>query len=110
VCCEPGFRFFKPQGVPLNLLDRRELELDELEAIRLADMLDLPQAEAARMMNVSQPTFSRILASGRRKIAECVVNGLALKMKSADTSNGTIRIDVPERTPPGRARRRRGCL
>ncbi|MEM0343738.1 MAG: DUF134 domain-containing protein [Thermoplasmata archaeon] len=111
VCYEPGFKFFKPQGIPLDLLEKREIELDELEAIRLADMLGLSQVEAAGLMNISQPTFSRILASGRRKIAECIINGLALKMKAVDASDNTIRLEVGGLIPGGRARRRRrGCV
>ena len=90
MCCEPGYRYFKPQGIPLNSLDRRDLGLDELEAIRLADMLGLSQAEAADMMNISQPTFNRILASARRKIAESVVGGLAIKIESPEKSNSVV--------------------
>lgn len=93
------------------MLEKREIELDELEAIRLADMLGLSQVEAAGLMNISQPTFSRILASGRRKIAECVINGFALKMKAVDASDSPIKLEVGGRVPGGRVRRRRrGCL
>jgi|YelNatPaOPRAMG01_1025707.scaffolds.fasta_scaffold39561_2 predicted DNA-binding protein (UPF0251 family) len=108
VCCEPGYTYFKPQGIPLERLEKRELGLDELEAIRLADMLGLPQAEAARMMNISQPTFSRIVSNGRQKIAECVVRGLALKMKSVESSNSVIDREESMTPPKGRCNRRRG--
>jgi predicted DNA-binding protein (UPF0251 family) len=90
VCCEPGYRFFKPQGIPLDSLDRRDLGLDELEAIRLADALELSQAEAAQMMNISQPTFNRILASARRKTAESIVGGLAIRIESPEMSNSIV--------------------
>ncbi|MCU0853289.1 MAG: DUF134 domain-containing protein [Thermoplasmata archaeon] len=110
VCCEPGYTFFKPQGVPLTSLAKRDLGLDELEALRLADVLGLPQADGAKMMNVSQPTFNRILAAGRSKTAECVVNGLAIRIESPEASNSEIRRE--EETgmagTPCRHRRRGG--
>jgi len=90
VRCEPGYRYFKPQGVPLSSLDKRDLGSDELEAIRLADMLGLAQVEAASMMNISQPTFNRILASARHKAAECVVSGLAMRIVSPEKSNSVV--------------------
>jgi len=110
VCCEPGYRFFKPQGVPLDALDKRDLGLDELEAIRLADKLGLPQAEAASMMNISQPTFNRILASARHKTAECIVSGLAMRIASPEDSNSVVDTTtaVPSRDACGRRRRRHG--
>lgn len=57
------------------------LGLDELEAIRLKDLLSFPQEEAARIMNVSQPTFHRILKEARRKIADVIVHGKALRIE-----------------------------
>ncbi len=52
-----------------------KLSLDELEAIRLADVEDLSQIEAARIMGVSQPTFYRILKSARKKIGKALIEG-----------------------------------
>lgn len=106
VCCEPGYRFFKPQGVPLDSLDKRDLGLDELEAIRLADMLGLSQAEAASMMNISQPTFNRILASARHTAAECVVSGLAMRIASPEDSDSIV--DTSASVQAGDACGRRG--
>jgi predicted DNA-binding protein (UPF0251 family) len=75
---EPQFLCFKPRGIPYDGLEVIELGLDELEAIRLADREGLYQTEAARQMGVSQATFGRLLASARRKIAEAIINGMAL--------------------------------
>lgn len=108
VCCEPGYALFKPQGIPLDLLETRDLEPDELEAVRLADLQGLPQADAAKMMGISQPTFSRIVSAGRRKIAECIVNGLALRMKAPDVAGNPIRLvtaSIPRQEPVRRRRR-----
>ena len=84
--------------------------LDELEALRLADVVGLSQVEAATMMNVSQPTFNRILSAGRQKTAECVVNGLAIRIESPETSNSRVdNGEVAKSTrSPCRNRRRGG--
>ncbi len=91
VCCEPGHRLFKPQGVPTTQLDKVDLDLDELEAMRLADMLDLQQIEAASRMDVSQPTYNRILKSARGKVTAAIVNGSALRIR-VDEQNEAIQL------------------
>jgi uncharacterized protein len=74
VKCAPGERCFKPRCKPLNQLKSVLLSLDEFEALRLADLEGLKQEDAARLMGVSRPTFSRIVASARNKIADGLVN------------------------------------
>jgi len=53
--------FFKPAGVPACALEQMTLTLDEVEALRLADLDGLYQEQAARQMKISRPTFSRIV-------------------------------------------------
>ena len=55
--------------------------MPEFEAIRLVDLNEVPQDKAAQEMQVSQPTLSRILKTGRKKIADAIVNGKAIKIK-----------------------------
>ena len=74
VKCVPGERCFKPRCKPLNKLQDVRLSLDEFEAIRLADLEELKQIDAAKLMHVSRPTFSRIVASARKKVADGLVN------------------------------------
>jgi predicted DNA-binding protein (UPF0251 family) len=76
VKCEPGERCFKPRCKPLDKLQGVRLSLDEFEAIRLADLEGLKQVDAAKLMHVSRPTFSRIVASARKKVAD----GLVIKV------------------------------
>lgn len=76
----PDFTHFKPVGAPKRTLSQINLTLDETEAIRLRDFLGLSQEESARRMNVSQPTFHRILSSARKKIADFLINGKTLKI------------------------------
>lgn len=73
--------YFKPRGIPLVQLDEVVLNLDELEAIRLADYEGLYHEQAAEKMNISRPTFGRILGEARRKVAEVIVEGKALNIK-----------------------------
>lgn len=80
VCFDPDYRVFKPQGVPMSELSSIEMALDELEAVRLSDVEDLSQAEAAKRMDVSQPTFNRILSGARSKMAKALTEGMALKI------------------------------
>jgi len=72
--------YFKPQGIPMRFLEEVDLTLEEIEAIRLKDFLNLEQIEAAKRMDTSQSTFQRILTSARQKIAKGIIEGKALKI------------------------------
>ena len=73
---------FKPCGMPRHNLDYEILSKDEIEAIRLADFEGLYQEDAAREMEVSRPTFSRILNSARKKIANALILGKAIEIQN----------------------------
>jgi predicted DNA-binding protein (UPF0251 family) len=76
----PPQTHFKPRGVPVAQLEEIQLSVDELEALRLADLEGLYHEDAAARMNVSRPTFGRIVEAARRKVAEALVKGRALKI------------------------------
>jgi len=76
----PEITYFKPRGVPLADLEEVILNVDEFEAVRLKDLEGLEQEECAKKMNISQPTFHRLALSARKKIADGIVNGKALKI------------------------------
>lgn len=57
------------------------LSLDELEAMRLADLECLSQEEAASLMNVSRQTFGRIVEIARKKMADALINGKTVKIE-----------------------------
>ncbi|KXB08725.1 hypothetical protein AKJ56_00485 [candidate division MSBL1 archaeon SCGC-AAA382N08] len=57
------------------------LKVEEFEAIRLKDFEGLDQNEAAEKMDISQPTFHRVLVSARQKIADALVGGKTLRVK-----------------------------
>jgi predicted DNA-binding protein (UPF0251 family) len=77
----PAVTFFKPAGLPMRGLEEVRLSVEEVEALRLKDLAGLEQVPAAAQMNVSRPTFQRVLASARRKIADALLNGKAVRIE-----------------------------
>ena len=80
----PESNYFKPIGIPLSMLEDVILTVDEFEAIRLADLENLYQEQAAEKMNVSRQTFGRIIDSAHKKVAEALVRGKALKIEGGE--------------------------
>jgi len=78
---EPAITYFKPAGVPVKELEEVILTKDELEAVRLKDREGLEQEAAAAKMGISQPTFSRLIEVARRKIADALAGGKALRIE-----------------------------
>lgn len=76
----PNVVYFKPQGVPMRMLDEIELSYEEVEALRLKNIKKLEQIECANKMNTSQSTFQRILASAYKKISRAIIEGKAIKI------------------------------
>jgi len=85
----PGV-WYLPQPLPPRPAGLTSLTIDELEAVRLSDHEGLAQEEAARKMNVSRPTFGRILAQARGKIAEALVHG-----KGFGIEGGVVQFHPP---------------
>jgi len=59
------------------------LALDELEALRLADLEGMYQEAAAERMGISRSTFARIVEQARRKVADALVHGRTLRVGSS---------------------------
>lgn len=72
-------------------LDEVVMTLDEFEALRLADLDGRYQEDAARQMDVSRPTFSRIVESAHRKMADALVHGKALRIEGGPVHMGQRR-------------------
>ena len=102
----PRVTFFKPAGVPRVGLEETALTLDELEALRLADLNGLYQEQAAPKMNVSRSAFARILDSARRKAADALVHGKCLRLEGGAVRAGPGRAGACPRDCP--CRRRKG--
>lgn len=86
IAFEPGITYFKPQGIPMRELEEVILSFEELEALRLQNIEDLGQEEAAKKMNVSQPTYFRILKDARTKITKALIEGKAIKIEKGNFS------------------------
>ena len=103
----PGTQYFKPAGIPIRMLEEVVLGLDELEALRLADLNGLYQEQAAKNMKISRPTFSRIVEQARRKVADALIHGKALRLEG-----GAVVVKgedtMPARDGTGLAGRGRG--
>lgn len=68
------------------------LKLEELEAIRLKDLEGMEQAECAQHMEVSRPTFQRILLSAREKIADSLIHGKVLRIEGGNFTKNIFPI------------------
>jgi predicted DNA-binding protein (UPF0251 family) len=80
----PEMTYFKPAGVPIRALEEVCVSVEEAEAIRLKDLEGLDQEEGAQKMNVSRPTFQRVLSSARAKIADALLNGKAIRIEGGN--------------------------
>jgi len=100
-CClrhidgNPCIVYFKPAGIPVRMLEEVILTLDELESLRLADLNGLYQEQAAEKMKISRPTFSRVVEQARRKVADALIHGKALRLE------GGAVVIKGEQTMPG---------
>ncbi len=68
---------FEPVGASRASGQDVELSLDEVEALRLADLEAIYHEEAATAMGVSRSTYGRVLESARHKVALALWGGSA---------------------------------
>ena len=96
VFCYPLTRYFKPVGIRLRDFKEVVITKDEFEALRLKDLCNLDQKDAAEKMNISQPTFCRLVKAGRKKITEALVNNKVIKMEGGNVvmSNDEVKVAV----------------
>ena len=85
----PNRTYYKPAGIPMRDLLEVVIHLDEIEAIKLADLEKSYQEDAAKKMNISRQTFGRIIESAHQKIADALVNGKAIRIEG-----GNVEIKV----------------
>lgn len=99
---------FKPMGIPATELEIEVLRVDELEALRLADLEGLYQEAAAERMGVSRPTFARILAKARTTVARALIEERLLLVGEGPVEAGP-EDPLPCPVHNGGRRRGRGC-
>ncbi|HFC10613.1 MAG TPA: DUF134 domain-containing protein [Candidatus Kaiserbacteria bacterium] len=76
----PNVVFYKPRGIPLRELKTIKITLEEWESLRLKDVENMNQIDAARSMNTSQSTFQRILTRAHKKISFALVHCMAIQI------------------------------
>ena len=84
VAFNPEISYFKPRGIPMFDLQEVCLKVDELEAIRLSDLLGMSHENAGRRMGVSRATFGRIIQRARQTVADALINGKAINVEGGN--------------------------
>jgi predicted DNA-binding protein (UPF0251 family) len=62
----------------MTQLEQVPLAEDEMEALRLVDLLGMQQQEAAKSMNISRQTLANLVKGARHKVVDSLINGKAL--------------------------------
>ena len=73
--------YFKPRGIPLNLLQETTLSFEELEVLRLRYIKKMDQIQASKRMNISQSQYQRDLSTALEKITNALINGDAIRIE-----------------------------
>ena len=85
---------FSPRGKP-GRPEEIELKIDEYEAVKLADFQGYNQAEGAAAMGISRPSFGRIVRSAHHVIADALINGKIIRIRTGDIQVGVRQKDFP---------------
>ncbi len=80
----PPIANFQPFGIPPEHIKTIYITLEELEALRLVDLESMQQEEAAYTMGVSRKSLWNDLKSARKKVAEALVNGWAIRIEGGN--------------------------
>jgi predicted DNA-binding protein (UPF0251 family) len=78
--CPPYSSFRPGGGGECECIDISEVEI---ESLRLKNIKNLDQTEAAKKMGVSQSTFQRVLTSAYKKVSEALIEGKELRIISS---------------------------
>lgn len=109
VCCLPENDHFGPLNVSINRDQFILMEVDEYETIRLIDLEGLTQEECAEQMHIARTTVQRIYSEARKKLADALVHGKALRIEGGDYKICSGNGGKPCRSETcGRHRRGRG--
>ena len=80
ICLQLKTASFMPVGISADGLEEVLLEVDEMEAVRLADLEGCYQADAARQMGISRQTFGNIIERAHGKIAVALIKGKSIRI------------------------------
>lgn len=88
----PKCHHFVPDDMVSDGEQEVVITIEEIEAIRLSDLEGLEQIDCAEKMGVSRGTFQRVINSSRRKIADALVNGKALRIEGGSYRRNMCRF------------------
>ena len=71
---------FLPEGKDDQNASEYVLKIEELEAMRLKDVLGLSQEECAEKMKVSRQTFQKIIDTAREKVTLALIGGAGIRI------------------------------
>lgn len=86
----PTFSGFLPMGGEYDKKSVVILHFEEYEALRLSDYQSLNQEEAARHLQVSRPTYTRIYSAARKKMATALAENKPIVVKGGDVKFDTV--------------------
>ncbi len=84
VSSNPDIGYFTPGDTPAADVDVIKLSVEEREALRLSDLLEMSYEEAGKKMGVSRATFGRVIQKARKIIADALINGKAIYIKGGN--------------------------
>jgi predicted DNA-binding protein (UPF0251 family) len=77
---DPKVTYYKPQGIPMRQLKVMKITFEEMETLRLKNVLGLKQTDSAKKMKTSQSTFQRIFCEAQKKLSTAIINGMAIEI------------------------------
>jgi len=83
ICGKPDVSIFKPAGIQRYNLEEVIIELDEYEAMRLADLENLNMQSWAERMKISSATFNRLVKSVHAKIANAIIYWKVIRINNS---------------------------
>jgi len=84
ICNPPKMKGFKPFGLPLCKIEGVKLTFEEYESIKLINYEMLSHDQAAELMNVSRPTFTRLYNKALKTITKAFVEGTSIVIEGGD--------------------------
>jgi predicted DNA-binding protein (UPF0251 family)/predicted Fe-Mo cluster-binding NifX family protein len=76
-----------------NSADEVVLTIDEVEAIRLVDFEEMSQVDSVASLGVSRGTVQRLLYSGRKKLADALINGKHIVIDTHKEFSDTTKVE-----------------
>lgn len=80
----PVMKGYKPFGTPLCETEQVTLKMEEYESFKLIDYDFYSQEQAAELMDVSRPTFTRIYNKALKTIVKAFVEGKAIVIEGGN--------------------------